>query len=66
MPLDEALERLNGVTLESLVIAKRTNAAVKRLIAAGKVAPEDFPLLLHVGEILDGQRVNIPWKSFKM
>ncbi len=66
MPLDEALERLNGVTLESLVSAKRTNAAVKRLIAAGKVAPEDFPLLLHVGEILDGQRVNIPWKSFKM
>lgn len=64
MPLDEALRTLRGVTLESLVITKRTNAAVKRLIASGRAREADFPLLLHIGEILDGKPVDIPWEKF--
>jgi glycerol-3-phosphate dehydrogenase (NAD(P)+) len=42
----EAMEKLKGVTLESVVIAKRTAAAVRKQIVKNRVNPEDFPLLL--------------------
>ena len=63
--IDEAREELKGVTLESLVVAVRVARAVKKHIAAGKLDPADFPLLLHTDEILTEKKpVNIPWESF--
>lgn len=63
--IDEAKAKLNGVTLESLVVAERVARAVKKNIAKGTVKAEDFPLLLHIDEILTHKKpVNIPWESF--
>ena len=63
--IDEARAELAGVTLESLVVAVRVARAVKKLCAAGKLNPADFPLLLHTDEILTEKKpVNIPWESF--
>ena len=57
---------LSGVTLESIVIATRTAEAIRALIAAGKVKEEDFPLLLHVDELINqGKELNVPWKAFE-
>ena len=65
MNIDEAREELKGVTLESLVVAVRVARVVKREVAKGKLAKEDFPLLLHIDEILtDKKAVNIPWEAF--
>lgn len=67
VPLKEALGRLKGVTLESVVIATRTGAAVRRLIAQGAVSADDFPLLLHVDAILTQDApVQIPWDAFEV
>ncbi|MBR6527585.1 MAG: glycerol-3-phosphate dehydrogenase [Lachnospiraceae bacterium] len=66
MNFDEAMEKLAGVTLESIVISTRTAEAVRALIAAGKVQEADFPLLLHVDELVNqGKTVNVPWKKFE-
>ncbi len=63
--IDEAKAELNGVTLESLVVAVRVARAVRNRIAAGVLRAEDFPLLLHIDEILtEKKEVNIPWESF--
>ena len=63
--IDEAKAELNGVTLESLVVAVRVARAVKKCAESGILDPKDFPLLMHVDEILtDKKEVNIPWESF--
>ena len=63
--IDEARAELNGVTLESLVVATRVARAIKAAARLGKLNAEDFPLLLHVDEILtDKKPVDIPWESF--
>ena len=65
LSIDEARAELKGVTLESLVVSERVARAVKRRIAAGELAAADFPLLLHIDEILSqGKPVEIPWESF--
>ena len=65
MNIDEAKAELNGVTLESLVVAGRVARAVRNRIAAGELLEENFPLLLHIDEILTQKKeVNIPWESF--
>ena len=65
MSFDDAMETLAGVTLESVVIATRTARAVRARISAGKANASDFPLLLHVDEIIsEGAEVNIPWEAF--
>ena len=67
LSFDEAMRQLEGVTLESIVIATRTANAVRRLIDAGKARREDFPLLLHVDEIINRNvPVNIPWEKFEI
>ncbi len=66
MTFDEAMEELKGVTLESIVIATRQARAIRALAAAGKVDLADFPLLMHVDDIINhGAEVNIPWKDFE-
>lgn len=63
--IDEAKAELNGVTLESLVVAERVARAVKLNIGKGILNKEDFPLLLHIYEIIcNKEKVNIPWESF--
>lgn len=63
--IDEAKAELKGVTLESLVVAERVARAVKKNIAEVILKKEDFPLLLHIDEILTQKTaVNIPWEEF--
>lgn len=63
--IDQAKSQLNGVTLESLVVAVRVARAVKINIEKGILNKEDFPLLLHIDEILsEKKKVNIPWEAF--
>jgi len=63
--IDEAKAELKGVTLESLVVAERVARAIKKNIQKGTLNAEDFPLLLHIDQILsDKAEVNIPWESF--
>lgn len=65
MNIDEAKAELNGVTLESLVVAVRVARAVRARAARGEVDLAEFPLLMHVDEILSEKKpVNIPWESF--
>ena len=65
MNIDEARAELHGVTLESLVVAERVARAIKRASERGALQLHDFPLLLHVDEILTEQKtVNIPWEDF--
>ena len=66
LSFERAMEELEGVTLESIVIATRTARAVRRLIELGRAKAEDFPLLLHVDDIISrGAQVAIPWSSFE-
>jgi glycerol-3-phosphate dehydrogenase (NAD(P)+) len=65
IPFSEAMEILKGVTLESIVIASRTAAAVRACIADGRAKAETFPLILHVDSLInEGATVNIPWEKF--
>ena len=63
--IDEAKAELNGVTLESLVVAQRVATALKVKAQKGIVDLSEFPLLMHINEIIaDKKEVNIPWESF--
>ena len=65
LSIAEAKEALNGVTLESLVVAERVARAVKRSAEKGVLDLKDFPLLMHIDEILtQNKEVNIPWEAF--
>ncbi|MBQ4641219.1 MAG: glycerol-3-phosphate dehydrogenase [Oscillospiraceae bacterium] len=65
MGIDEAREELNGVTLESLVVAGRVAKVIRQRIATGELHAADFPLLLHIDEIItDRLPVCIPWEQF--
>lgn len=67
MSFPEAMEELDGITLESIVIATRTARAVRRLIARGEARAEDFSLMLHVDDIINnGKEVAIPWSGFEV
>lgn len=63
--IDEAKAELKGVTLESLVVAERVAKAVKLKAQKGLVSIDDFPLLMHIDEIITQKKeVNIPWNKF--
>ena len=63
--IDEAKAELNGVTLESLVVAERVARAIKVATKNGVLDAKDFPLLMHVDEIICGKKpVNLPWEEF--
>ena len=66
LSFEKAMEELKGVTLESIVIAKRTAAAIRIQIARNRAKAEDFPLLLHIDDIISNKvPVNIPWEKFE-
>ena len=59
--IDEAKAELNGVTLESLVVAERVARAVKKSAELGVLDLKDFPLLMHIDDIICAKKeVNIP------
>ncbi len=63
--IDEAKAELKGVTLESLVVAERVAKAVKIKAENALVSIDDFPLLMHIDEIITQKKpVNIPWDKF--
>ena len=65
LTITEAKNELKGVTLESLVVAERVARAVRTAIKRNALKAEDFPLLLHIDDIItNGQKVDIPWDSF--
>ncbi|MBE7087499.1 MAG: glycerol-3-phosphate dehydrogenase [Clostridiales bacterium] len=62
---DEAVAKLDGVTLESLVVSRRVATALKVKAQKGIVDLKDFPMLMHVSEVLDdGKDATLPWESF--
>ena len=65
MGIQEALEELKGVTLESLVVAGRVARALRIKAAQGEADLADFPLLVHIDEIITyGKEAAIPWEKF--
>lgn len=61
----EALDILSGVTLESLVVARRVYAAMVRKDELGQQDLSQFPLLRHAAAVLDeGADAELPWESF--
>lgn len=65
LDIDEAQKELAGVTLESLVVAKRVARAVKKSAELGVLDISDFPMLMHIDDILTKKApVNIPWETF--
>ena len=63
--IDEAKAELKGLTLESLVVAERVAKAVKIRAEKDLLNIDDFPLLMHIDEIITQRKaVNIPWEKF--
>ncbi len=61
----EAMDILAGVTLESLVVARRVYAAVARKAELGQADLNQFPMLCHANAVLDeGKDAQLPWESF--
>ena len=60
-----AMNELSGVTLESIVIIERISKAILTCISNNRTKPANFPLLLHINDIITKNiPVNIPWKMF--
>ena len=63
--IDEAKAELQGVTLESLVVAERVAKAIRVKAQNGEVDLSEFPLLMHIDEIITKKApVSIPWDQF--
>lgn len=63
--IDEAKTELNGVTLESLVVAERVAKAMRIKAEKNLICLDDFPLLMHIDEIITkNKEVDIPWEKF--
>ena len=62
---EEAMRILNGVTLESLVVSRRVAQAIFVKSRRGELDLADFPLLVHVNDVLEqGKDAQLPWDSF--
>lgn len=65
LDIDEAKAELKGVTLESLVVAKRVARAVRIKAQRGEADLSNYPLLMHIDEIITQKMpVDIPWEKF--
>ena len=65
LSIAEAKAELNGVTLESLVVAERVARAVRIKAQRGITDLAKFLLLMHIDEIITkGAPVDIPWEDF--
>ena len=65
LSISEAKAQLNGITLESLVVAERVGRAIKLRARMGEIKENDYLLLMHVYDILtNNASVKIPWERF--
>jgi glycerol-3-phosphate dehydrogenase (NAD(P)+) len=65
MRFDEASAQLGHPTLEGAAAIREIVEALPKLTQRGLVAPDDFPLLRHLYEVIALERpVDIPWSSF--
>lgn len=63
--MQEASKILAGVTLESLVVARRVYKAIVRKAELGKADMQLFPMLRHASAVLDeGKDAELPWDDF--
>jgi glycerol-3-phosphate dehydrogenase (NAD(P)+) len=61
-----ATEELAGITLESVAIASTVARVLRKRAANGKAHLSDYPLLIHIDDIINhGATVAIPWESFE-
>ena len=65
LSIEETKRELQGVTLESLVVAERVARALRVRAEKGEIDLNDFPLLMHVDGILTGRKpAQLPWEAF--
>lgn len=63
---EQAADELRGVTLESVAITKVVIEALKKLDSAGKAEIGQFPLLMHIYDMITGKAtVDVPWQKFE-
>jgi glycerol-3-phosphate dehydrogenase (NAD(P)+) len=66
LPFEQALQKLDGMTLESVAIAKIVTETLKMQEIQGKLDTKQFPLLMHIYDLITGKTtVNIPWQLFE-
>ena len=59
------MDILAGVTLESLVVARRVYAAMVRKAELGMADLSLYPMLCHAAAVLDkGRDAELPWEAF--
>lgn len=62
---NDALEKLEGVTLEGVNILRVVSKALPSLEQHGKLRVSEFPLMNHLADVIEhGARVAIPWDQF--
>jgi glycerol-3-phosphate dehydrogenase (NAD(P)+) len=62
--IDEAREKLAGVTLESAVVIVTVAAALRKMEQRGIAKVSDFPLLMHIDGLLrKTETLNLPWRE---
>jgi len=65
LPMDEALRRLEGVSLEGLEAIRVAGGALPVLEASGRLGPDELPLLRHLYEVVEGRSpVGVPFERF--
>lgn len=65
LSIEQAEAELQGVTLESLVVARRVARALRAKAERGQCNLKDFPLLMHVDDILTRHApADLPWEDF--
>ena len=63
---NQSMEKLPGITMEGVVISRRTAKALEQMAANKKIDMKDFPLLWHIKELLEDEAtVNVPWSAFE-
>lgn len=61
----EAIQRMQGATLECLEILQTLRTAIEAYTRRGRLAPNSLPLLEHLAAIaLDGAKVEMPFEQF--
>lgn len=61
----DAVEVLRGVTLESLVVARRVAQAIRVRAENGQIDLAEFPMLMHVDEVIQQDKDSqLPWEEF--
>ena len=65
LPYKEAMEVLDGMTLESVAAVKSLAEGLMIKMDKGEVNREDFPLIMHIYDVIyNGKKADFPWKSF--